>query len=184
MKKFIRKIIYRIRGEISTSDLIKRGMRVGKNFRRNENCIIDPSHCWLISIGDDVVLAPRVHILAHDASMWNALHYTKIAETKIGNNVFIGAGSIILPGVTIGNDVVIGAGSVVTKDVADNTVVAGNPAKVMSTYADFIEKHKKLMEDAPCFSEEYTLRNKNFTKAMREEQLEKVQSSEHGGYVE
>ena len=181
---FLKKIVYKIRGEIPTEELIKLGMKVGKNFRRNEHCIIDNSHCWLISIGDDVVLAPRVHILAHDASMWNALGYAKIAQTKIGNNVFVGAGSIILPGVTIGDNVVIGAGSVVTKDIPSNVVVAGNPAKPIATYDEFIEKHKKSMKSSPCFSGEYTLRNKKFSKAMIKEQTDKVCQSKQGGYVQ
>ena len=181
---FLKKIIYKIRGEVPTEVLINLGMKVGKNFRRNEHCIIDNSHCWLITIGDDVVLAPRVHILAHDASMWNALGYTKIAKTTIGNNVFVGAGSVILPGVTIGDNVVIGAGSVVSKDIESNTVVAGNPAKPITTYNDFIEKHKQQLESLPSFSEEYTLRNKNFTEDMKKEQTEKICQSKKGGYVE
>lgn len=184
MLKMLKKLVYKIRGEVPTIELINLGLKVGKNFRRNEHCIIDNSHCWLISIGDDVVLAPRVHILAHDASMWNELGYTKIAKTTIGNNVFIGAGSIIMPGVSIGDNVVIGAGSVVTKDIESNAVVAGNPAKLITTYENFIDKHKKAMEEAPCFSSEYTLRNKNFSCQMKQEQLEKVHGSKKGGYVE
>ena len=74
-------------------------------------CIIDPGHCWLISVGDRVTLAPRVHILAHDASLKETLGYTKIGRVKIGNDVFIGANTTILPGVTIGDKVVIGANS-------------------------------------------------------------------------
>ena len=89
MKK-LRSILYRLRGEVSTEDLIKIGLKVGKNFRRNEHCIIDQSHCWLITIGDNVTLAPNVHILAHDASMWADTGYTRIAPVNIGNNVFIG----------------------------------------------------------------------------------------------
>lgn len=54
----------RIRSEISTEDLISLGLKVGKNFSRQEKTLIDQSHCWLITIGDDVTLAPRVHILA------------------------------------------------------------------------------------------------------------------------
>lgn len=184
MLKILKKLVYKIRGEVPTSELIKLGLTVEKNFRRNEHCIIDNSHCWLISIGDDVVLAPRVHILAHDASMWNELGYTKIAKTTIGNNVFIGAGSIILPGVTIGDNVIVGAGSVVTKDVDSNMVVAGNPAKVVSTYSQFIAKHRGIMQEAPLFSAEYTLRNKHFSQEMKEEQLAKISESVKGGYVE
>lgn len=53
------------------------------------------------------------------------------ADTYIGNNVIVGINSIILPGIKIGNHVVIGAGSVVTNDVPDNTIVAGNPARII-----------------------------------------------------
>jgi acetyltransferase-like isoleucine patch superfamily enzyme len=54
-------------------------------------------------------------------------------DTKIGNNCFIGINSIIMPGVTIGNEVIIGAGSVVTKNIPDNCIAAGNPAKIIKT---------------------------------------------------
>ena len=63
---------------------------------------LDPSHCWLIEIGDNVTFGPHVQVLAHDASMHNVLGYTKIGRVRIGNNVFIGAGSIVLPNVQIG----------------------------------------------------------------------------------
>ena len=53
------------------------------------------------------------------------------ANTYIGNNSVIGVRSIILPGVKIGNNVIVGAGSVVTKDIPDNSIVAGNPAKII-----------------------------------------------------
>ena len=185
MKRLLKRLIYRIRGEVTTEELIKNGLRVGKNFRRNEHCIIDESHCWLISIGDDVVLAPRVHILAHDASMWNDLGYTKIAETKIGNNVFIGAGSIIMPGVEIGDNSIVGAGSVVTKHVPSDTVVAGNPARTIMSKQDFIEKHKNRLTSAPLFSEEYTLRNKRLSNEMKRNQFAKIrENGKDGGYVE
>ena len=53
------------------------------------------------------------------------------ADVKVGNNCFVGYGSILLPGVTIGDEVIVGAGSVVTKDVPSNSIVAGNPARVI-----------------------------------------------------
>ena len=64
----IKEILYRIRGEYTTEKLISMGMKVGKNFGRLHGVILDPSHCWLIEIGDDVTMAPRVHVLCHDAS--------------------------------------------------------------------------------------------------------------------
>ena len=91
LKSFIRSKLMRLRSEVSTEDLIKLGLTVGKNFNRQEKTLIDQSHCWLINIGDDVTIAPRVHILAHDASTKSALGYTRIGLVDIGNNVFIGA---------------------------------------------------------------------------------------------
>ena len=98
----IKEFIYRIRGEYTTEKLICMGMKVGNHFERLNGVILDPSHCWLIEIGENVTLAPRVHILCHDASTKNFLGYTKIGRVTIGNNVFIGAETVIMPGVTIG----------------------------------------------------------------------------------
>lgn len=177
---FLRNLLYRLRGEVSTDSLIKLGLKVGKNFRRNEHCIIDQSHCWLIQIGDDVTLAPRVHILAHDASMWQGCGYTKIAPVHIGNNVFIGAGSIIMPGITIGNNLIIGAGSIVTHDVEEGSVVAGNPARKLKNYYDFINENKEHMKSNPCYGEDYTLRNPAFTEVQKQEQKEAVEENKFG----
>ena len=154
----LKEFLYRLRGDFTTEKLISMGMKVGKNFNRLHGVILDPGHCWLIEIGDNVTMAPRVHILCHDASTKTFLNYTKIGRVTIGDNVFIGAESVVLPGVTIGNNVVIGANSTVTHDVPDNTVVAGSPARVLCTLEEYLEKDKSRMETAPCYGEEYTLR--------------------------
>ena len=106
-----------IRGSLDIKRLEKNGFVHGKNFNAQHGVIIDPGHCWLIECGDNVTLAPYVHILAHDASTKISLGYTKIGKVKIGNNVFIGAGSTVLPGVTIGDDVIIGSMSLVTSNL-------------------------------------------------------------------
>lgn len=162
MKKFFSRIRSRIKGEQDLDKLIQRGLAVGTGFIRMEDVIIDPSHCWHISIGNHVVLAPRVHILAHDASTKVFLGYTRVANTRIGNNVFVGAGSIILPGVTIGDNVIIGAGSVVSKDIPDDSVAAGNPARVLKPLGDFLDENKRKMRSGTVFGELYTLRNESF----------------------
>ena len=156
--RFIRAFIDRLKGEYSTEKLISMGMKVGENFSRLNDVILDPHHCWLIEIGDNVTLAPRVHILCHDASTKPFLNYTKIGRVTIGNNVFIGAGTVVLPGVTIGSNVVIGANSTVTHDVPDNTVIAGSPARVLCPLEEYLDKERTRMATAPCFGEEYTLR--------------------------
>ena len=75
---FLVNLLYRIRGEYTTEKLMKMGMKVGENFKRLNGVILDPSHCWLIDIGDNVTLAPRVHIMCHDASTKQFLGVTKI----------------------------------------------------------------------------------------------------------
>lgn len=155
----------RLRSEISTEDLIALGLTVGKNFSRQEKTLIDQSHCWLITIGDDVTLAPRVHILAHDASTKKALGYTRIGVVNIGNNVFIGANSVV------------------SRDIPDDSVAIGNPAKVICTYDEFVSRKKKELENNPCFDESYTLRNPKISEDMKKEMKEKLEKSKIGYVV-
>ena len=154
----VKELLYRLRGDYTTEKLISMGMKVGKNFRRLHGTILDPAHCWLIEIGDNVTIAPKVHVLCHDASTKMYLGYTKIGRVTIGDNVFIGAESVVLPGVTIGSNVIVGANSTVTHNIPDNTVVAGSPARVICSLEDYLEKERNRMESALCYGEEYTLR--------------------------
>ncbi len=179
--RFIKEILYRIRGEFTTEKLVDMGMKVGSNFKRLNGVILDPSHCWLIEIGDNVTMAPNVHVLCHDASTKQFLGYTKIGRVNIGTNVFIGAESVILPGVNIGDNVIIGANSTVTKDIPDNTVVAGSPAKVICTLDEYLAKEKERMKNSPCYGEEYTLRQ-NVSMDKRLQQKEEL--SEKIGYID
>lgn len=153
---------------------------MGKGFKRMGDVVIDPSHCWHIKIGNNVTLAPRVHILAHDASTWIFLGYTRVSNVTIGDNVFIGAGSIVLPGVSIGNNVVIGAGSVVSCDIPDNCVAVGNPARVVRSIDDYLNREKQRMTASNVFGEQYTLRNPNFGEA---ERTKLIQSAEETGWI-
>lgn len=151
-------LFWKIRGEIPLSAYIERGLKVGKDFSMEPGCSLDYSHCWLIEIGDEVTLAPRVQVLAHDASTKRALGYAKIGKVTIGSRVFIGAGAIILPDVTIGNDVIIAAGTVVTKDIPQNSIVGGNPGKIIGCTAEYINKNEQFMKIRPVYNEEYTVR--------------------------
>lgn len=155
---FLKELVYRLRGEYTTEKLIAMGMKVGQNFGRLNGVILDPSHCWLIEIGDNVTMAPRVHILCHDASTKVHLGYTKIGRVTIGDRVFIGAESVVLPGVTIGDDVIIGANSTVTHDIPAGSVAVGSPARVICSTQEYLAKEKSRMASAPCYGEEYTLR--------------------------
>jgi maltose O-acetyltransferase len=172
MRKWIKRVISKLHGVQDVEKLIKRGLVVGKNFTIMGGVIIDPSHCWHIKIGDNVTLAPRVHVLAHDASTKVFLDYIRVANTKIGNNVFVGAGTIVLPGVTIGNNVVVGAGSVVVNDIPDGSVAVGNPARVVKSLEAFLDENRQKMGSDNVFNEQYTLRNPSFDDREREELLD------------
>ena len=165
---YFKKTFLLIRGDTDIEDLVARGLKVGSNCSFQYGVKIDESHCWHIQIGNNVTLGPRVMILAHDASMKRYLGYTKIGKVKIGNNVFIGAGTIVLPNSSIGDNTIIGAGSIITKDIPSNVVAAGNPAKVLFPIDTFLNKHKNSLENSPLFGEEYTLKQ-NINEKMKQE---------------
>ena len=152
-----KKIISKIRGEQDISKLKKMGLMIGDNCSIQPGCVVDPSHCFLIRIGNNVTLAPKVQIIAHDASTKRHLGYTKIGLVEIGDNSFIGAGAIILPGVKIGKRCIVGAGSVVTKNIADGVVVAGNPVKKITTTKSYLEKNKKILKRGIVYDASYRI---------------------------
>lgn len=131
------------KGSISYARM--KGVKVGENCRLYTKSW--GSEPFLITIGDKVTITSGVKILTHDGSTWlvhdsKGNRYQHYAPVTIGNNVFIGVNSIIMPGVTIGNRVVIGAGSTVTKDIPDNSVAVGSPARVVSSFDQIEEKIK------------------------------------------
>lgn len=168
------KDIYRYFYPLSPLEMYKRmGVKIGVNCKIQFDVVIDHSHYWHIEIGDNVTIAPRVHILAHDTSTYGITGYTKIGKVKIGNDVFIGAGSIILPGVTIGDNSIIGAGSVVKRNVESGMVVAGNPCKVVCSTENYRIKIESQMADLPIFGEEYTLR-KGVSKELKDKMNQQI----------
>jgi acetyltransferase-like isoleucine patch superfamily enzyme len=118
------------------------GVKVGERCRiLSFNFGSEP---WLVEIGDHVTISLNVHFVTHDGAGWlvddERGRRFKYGRIRIGNDVFVGIGSVILPGVRIGDRCVIGAGSVVTRSVPDGYVVAGNPARVLTTYHEFYER--------------------------------------------
>lgn len=126
------------------------GVKFGTNVRITGS-INFGSEGYLISIGDNVSLTQNISFHTHDGGVWVFRNEDSdidvFGRITIGNNVFIGANVQIMPGVTIGNNVVIGAGAVVTKDIPDNVVACGVPAKKIKTILEYKETsyNKALM---------------------------------------
>ena len=135
--------------------LSKQGMHIGVNceINKNVNIITEP---YLITLGNNVRITSGVKFITHDGGLYVARNYIgggvekicpnikladKFGKITVGNNVHIGVDAIIMPGVTIGNNVVIGAGAVVTKDIPDNMVAVGVPAKPIETIEKYVEKN-------------------------------------------
>ncbi len=122
---------------------------------------IDITRPYLIEIGNDVQIPYGVSILTHgyDWSVLKGMYGDVLGSSgkvKIGNNVFIGAKTTILKGVTIGNNVIIGAESVVNKDIPNNCVAVGNPCRVIMSCEEYYEKRKKAqLEEASELVREY-----------------------------
>lgn len=151
------KIFYRKMRFRSYSDIIKYyrklGVKIGNGSIILSNESSFGSEPYLISIGENCLISGNVQFLTHDGGMWvlNNLGLEKKADKfgkiKIGNNVFIGIGAVIMPGITIGDNCIIGAGSIVTKNIYSNRVVAGVPAKEICTIEEYHLKNKsKIVE--------------------------------------
>ena len=111
--------------------------------------MILPLYPKLVIFHNNVEVASRVSFVVHDAihGVINNDGYreVKVAENKgsieVFDNVFIGSGTIILPGVKIGPNAIIGAGSIVNRDIPENSGCVGNPARKVGTYNEYVRKH-------------------------------------------
>lgn len=152
IKMLVKKIIFP--NTYSSDAYIKYLKRCG--IKIGDNCYVwSPNHTFIdvqrpetLIIGNNCKITQGVTILSHDYSISVAKqkygeHIGTADVTTIGDNVFIGINTIILMGSKIGNNCIIGAGSVVCGSFPDDSVIAGNPAKVVSTLEDYYEKHKK-----------------------------------------
>lgn len=143
-------------GETYLNYLREQGIRIGKRCTIGppSTIVIDQSRPYLVEIGDDVRLNYGLTIMTHDfTTLVFKNHYGDFipssGKVKIGNNVYFGRNCTVLKGVTIGNNCIIGYGSLVTRDIPDNSVVAGSPAKVICTLDKYYEKRKeKALEEA------------------------------------
>lgn len=120
------------------------GVKIGKNC--NIQKISFGSEPYLIEIGDHVQITNGTKIFTHGGGWVYREQYPELdffGKVRIKNNVYIGNNSMIMPGVIIGNDVIVGAGSIVTKSIPDGKIAAGNPARIVGETKDFVEKIKQ-----------------------------------------
>lgn len=134
-----------------------RGMHIGSNVWLPPSTWIDTSYCFLISIGDHCGFGEECLLLAHDAQMDEFLDAARVGRVIIHDSCHIGARCVILPGVEIGPRTLVGAGSVVSRSLPPNSVCAGNPARVICSLDEYLEKQRGRMADAAKFQFSVTM---------------------------
>ena len=150
------------------------GVRIGNNTEILRSMLDIPAP-WLISIGDNCMIT-HATLLTHDASMNKDLKWVKFGQISVGNNVFIGYDAIILPKTFIGDNCVIGAGAVVSGVIPPNSVLAGNPAKIICSYEEYIKNQEKRMAETVCIPK--------FPRKLNPQEMELViKTCENGHYV-
>lgn len=142
----------------------KDGAIIGDNLHMERNSYLDSSFPWLITIGNNVTIAPDVLILSHDGSTQKAIGYSKIGK------------------VTIGDNCVIGAGSIVKGVFPENTIISGAPARVMQSLGTFKEKNERRLDSGNVFDISYTRKGK-ITKEKKQQMLEVMESSKNSFVV-
>lgn len=164
----IRKLRNRYRAYIkaTSSEYIEQlrlgGVKVGKGtvVFDTDKVEIDVGRPELLEIGNNVFIHRDCVILTHDWTGWCFVNsdkefYPSHAKVKIGDNVWLGERVMVLKGVTIGNNCIIGAGAIVTKNIPDNSIAVGVPARVICSYDEYkkkrSEKHvEESLEYASC----------------------------------
>ena len=144
--KYIIRFLYCKMHNINKAEytLLTGGGKLGENCEIYSSVVFG-SEPYLIEIGNNVRITDGVKFVTHDGGLWtlrNLYDDMKNADCfgriVVKDNVHIGWNTVIMPGVTIGNNVVIGASSIVTKSIPSNVVVAGNPAKIIKSYDEYI----------------------------------------------
>lgn len=163
-KKFIVRYFSKYCSPYLFTDILREeGISIGKGtiFYDPNSQTIDRERPWMLKIGEYCKITKGTTILTHDysRSVLRRVYGDIVGEagiTKIGNNVFVGMHSTILMGADIGDNVIIGAGSVVSGKVESNCVVAGNPAKVIRTLDEHYSIRKnKYINEAKIYASEF-----------------------------
>jgi acetyltransferase-like isoleucine patch superfamily enzyme len=155
LKKIFGLFVFKIFGGLKYSRWV--GVKVGEGCRILTNKF--GTEPWLVEIGSNVTISNDVQFINHDGIGWlcndqRGRRY-RYAKISVGNNVFIGARSVILPGVRIDDNCIVGSGSVVTRSIPAGFVVAGVPAKVISRFEGTMAKASKWPSSTDQVGENY-----------------------------
>lgn len=136
----------------------KQGARIGKNAEIYPSANFG-SEPYLICVGDHVRINSGVQLITHDGGVWvlrgmfeELQNIDLFGQIVIGDNVHIGTNAVIMPGVTIGSNCIIGCGAIVTKDIPDNSVAVGVPARVIETVEEYKTKHMQDFDETKSLS--------------------------------
>lgn len=164
IKVLLRKLLAHILSNNKYINLLRKdGIKIGDGCVIWKNVVFG-SEPYLVTIGDHCRITDGVKFVTHDGGLWTIRNIEKynpdhrnydiLKPIVIGNNVHIGWNTIIMPGVHIGNNVVIGCGAIVTKDIPDNSVAVGVPAKVIESLDDYFQKNNSSYIDTTGMSYE------------------------------
>lgn len=155
LNRIIRKLKSTYLSLLSLEEQARRaGVKMGNNNFINTR-FWSSAEAYLIEVGSYCGITAGVKFFTHGgghAARWKYAQFDCFGKVKLGDYVYVGNNSLIMPGVTIGNHVLIAAGSVVTKSIPDDVVVGGNPAKILCSIEDYIERNL-----------EYNLNSKSMT---------------------
>lgn len=172
IKDIVRRGLDRLRGDVSVARLVAAGLDLGRDVFIARGAYLDRGRPWLISIGDESVIAPFAVVLAHDASMRIQLGYARLAPVVIGKRVFIGYGAIVLPGSRIGDDSIVGAGAIVHGEVPPRSLVVGDRSMVIEDIDPILDRHRQAIAQSPTWPPEGWTRYSGITEAGKRAQQE------------
>jgi maltose O-acetyltransferase len=158
MLSWILDAVYPLKARLDQALLLRRwaklkkmGLHIGQGVNLPASTWIDPSHCFLISIGDWCGFGQQCLILAHDGQMDEFLDAGLIGKVTIHESCHFGSRTVILPGVEIGPRTIVGANSVVSRSLPAGTVCAGVPAKVICSLDEYLARHRERLANTRQF---------------------------------
>lgn len=178
--RWLRRAVNHARGDQNIESLVAAGLKFGQGAFVIHRAYLDPERPWLIKLGARSAISSNVKVFTHDDSMKIHTGLTRIAPVELGERVFVGAGSTIRPGTRIGENSIIAAGAVVGGEVPPGSVVAGHPARVITTVGRFQSWQRRALADAPVWPREGWIPGLGITPRRKASQREALATAREG----